>query len=214
MVRKQKRKYNAESRRARTAEMRQRILETAKSLFAARGIDKLTIDELAAKAGVSSPTVYSLFQSKAGLLKALIEGTFFGDNYSAVAEKTKHTTDPIELLKITASISRVIFDTEKAEIGLIRGSSAFSPELKRVEAEFERIRFELQEARARLLVKTFPAARELGLSKVRDIMWMFTGRDIYRMFVLERGWSSDAYEEWLARTLIEVLTTAPVSRRP
>jgi hypothetical protein len=38
---------------------------------------------------------------------------------------------------------------------------------------------------------------------------MFTGRDIYRMFVLERGWTSDAYEEWLANTLIQTLTKPP-----
>jgi hypothetical protein len=40
---------------------------------------------------------------------------------------------------------------------------------------------------------------------------MYTGRDIYRMFVLERGWSSDKYEEWLARTLIQALTTKAIS---
>ena len=38
-------------------------------------------------------------------------------------------------------------------------------------------------------------------------MWMYTGRDIYRMFVLERGWSSNEYEEWLAQALIEALTS-------
>jgi AcrR family transcriptional regulator len=208
-----KRKYNTELRQARTVELRRRILAAAKKLFASHGIDKVTIDALADEADVASPTVYALFKSKAGLLKALIKGTFFGPNYAAVAEKTKTTTDPIELLRITASISRVIFDTEKAEIGLIRGASAFSAELRRVEAEFEQIRYDLQEARAKLLVKTFPAARELGFEKVRDIMWMYTGRDIYRMFVLERGWSSDAYEEWLARTLIQVLTTTPTDSK-
>jgi AcrR family transcriptional regulator len=202
----QPRRYNAESRLARASESRLRILASAKALFNERGIDKVTIAELSRAAGVSSPTVYALFRSKEGILKALVDGAFFGDRYTALADQTKSTDDPIELLRITASISRVIFDTEKEEIGLLRGSSAFSPELKRVEVEFERIRHELQEARARLLVRNFPVARNLGLSKVRDIMWMYTGRDIYRMFVLERGWSSDDYEEWLAGTLIQALT--------
>jgi AcrR family transcriptional regulator len=208
-----KRKYNSDSRRARTSELGRRILTAAKKLFAMHGIDKVTIDELAGEAGVSSPTIYSLYESKAGLLRALIKGTFFGDNYAAVSEKTKTTDDPIELLRITASISRVIFDTEKAEIGLIRGASAFSSDLRKIEAEFEQIRYVLQEKRANLLVQEFPTARELGIAKVRDIMWMYTGRDIYRMFVLERGWSADAYEEWLARTLIQVLTMEPLKSR-
>jgi AcrR family transcriptional regulator len=204
-----RRRYNSESRRASALETKRRILDAAKTLFAESGIDQVTIDGVSAAAGVSSPTVYALFRSKAGILKALIEGAFFGESYAALAERTKAVSDPLELLRITASISRVIFDTEREEIGLMRGSSAFSPELKRVEAEFERMRFELQEARARLLVKTFPAARAIGLAKVRDIMWMYTGRDIYRMFVLERGWSSEAYEEWLAKTLMQALTTMP-----
>jgi hypothetical protein len=34
---------------------------------------------------------------------------------------------------------------------------------------------------------------------------MYTGRDVYRMLVLERGWSSDEYEGWLAETLIKAL---------
>jgi hypothetical protein len=77
-----------------------------------------------------------------------------------------------------------------------------------VETEFEQIRYQLQEKRAKLLTKTFPSAKALGLVKVRDIMWMYTGRDIYRMLVLERGWSSDEYEDWLANTLISSLTTS------
>jgi len=193
------RSYNAVSRQAKAEETRARILAAAKAQFSERGVDVVTIDDIASKAGVASPTVYALFRSKAGLLKAIIQGTFF-------AERTQTTEDPFELLRITASISRVIFDAERVEIGLMRGVSAFSPELKSVEAEFERIRFHLQEGRARLLVKTFPAARKLGLTKVCDIMWMYTGRDIYRMLVLERGWASNDYEEWLGLTLIQAFT--------
>src|SRR5919198_777965 len=204
----QRRKYNLELRSARALDTRQRILVAANELFTRDGIDKVTVDALAAAAGVSSPTVYGIFGSKAGILKALIEGAFFGDAYKVAVERTESTSDPIELLRITASISRTIFDTERKEIGLMRGASAFSPELKKVEAEFEQIRFQLQEDRAKLITKTYPAAKALGFAKVRDIMWMYTGRDIYRMLVLERGWSSDDYEEWLANTLIAALTTS------
>jgi len=37
------------------------------------------------------------------------------------------------------------------------------------------------------------------------IVWAFTGRAFYRMHVVERGWSSDEYEKWLAELLIQVL---------
>jgi AcrR family transcriptional regulator len=209
-----RRRYNADSRRTKAEATRAGILQMAKALFSKHGVDAVTIDDIARRAGVSPSTVYALFRSKAGVLKEIIQGTFFGANYARVAQRTKETDDPFELLRITASISRVIFDTEKEEIGLMRGTSAFSPELKKIEAQFERIRSDLQGQRARLLVAKFPTARNLGLAKVRDIMWMYTGRDIYRMLVLERAWSSDEYEKWLARSLIhELIGTPPANDR-
>ena len=41
----------------------------------------------------------------------------------------------------------------------------------------------------------------------RDIFWMLTGRDVYRMLVCERGWSSQKYQDWLADTLVRSLLT-------
>jgi AcrR family transcriptional regulator len=206
MTDKAKRRYDSARRRAAAGDLRLRVLDAAKRLFAQHGIDRVTVQTIAAAADVAAPTVYALFQSKAGLLKAIMEGTFFGDDYAALAARTKTTDDPRKLLRITASISRVIFDTEKAEIGLIRGASAFSAELRQVESELDRVRYKLQERRARLLVAKYRASRALGLATVRDILWLFTGRDIYRMCVVERGWSSDKYEEWLGDTLIQLLT--------
>lgn len=45
----------------------------------------------------------------------------------------------------------------------------------------------------------------MSLSKARDISWAFTGRDLYRMLVIEQGWSSDEYEKWLEELLVKVL---------
>src|SRR5258708_26438715 len=95
------RRYNADSRRAKAEETRARILVTAKAQFSERGVDKVTIDDIAGHAGVASSTVYALFRSKAGILKEIIEGTFFGANYASVADRTKETDDPFELLRIT-----------------------------------------------------------------------------------------------------------------
>jgi len=48
-------------------------------------------------------------------------------------------------------------------------------------------------------------AKKLTLTKARDILWTLTGRDIYRMLVMDRGWSSDEYEKWLKEVLIKSL---------
>ena len=90
-------------------------------------------------------------------------------------------------------------------MGLIRGAAAYSAALKKVEAGLENIRRSLQEDRARLVFESNPALRELGFEKVRDIIWLFTGREFYRMLVVERGWPPEEYERWLAETLIQTL---------
>lgn len=200
-----RRRYDTSLRSERAAGTRKRILDAAKTLFTGRGVEKSSIAEIASAAGVSAPTLYALFRSKTGILKAVVERSFFGARYVEVAKHAEKARDPEEILRFTASISRVILDTEREEIGLMRGVSALSPELRAIETELETIRFTLQEARAKLLVKSVPTARRLGLVRVRDILWMYTGRDIYRMLVLERGWSSDEYESWLAETLIKAL---------
>jgi AcrR family transcriptional regulator len=200
-----RRRYDTSLRAERALGTRERILDTAKELFTARGVDKVTISEIASAAAVSAPTVYALFQSKTGILKAVVERSFFNPRYSEIAQQAEKARDPEEILRITASISRVILDTERNEIGLMRGVSVLSPELRSIEAELEAVRFTIQEERAKRLVKLVPAARRLGLGRVRDILWMYTGRDVYRMLVLERGWSSDEYENWLAETLIRTL---------
>ena len=53
----------------------------------------------------------------------------------------------------------------------------------------------------------------LDYTTARDIFWMLTGRDVYRMLVRERGWSSQKYEGWLADTLVHSLLT-PEGLRP
>lgn len=49
------------------------ILQTALDLFAARGYDAVGVQEVAEAAGVTKPTLYHYFGSKAGLLAALLE---------------------------------------------------------------------------------------------------------------------------------------------
>jgi len=56
-----------------------------------------------------------------------------------------------------------------------------------------------------MIVKEGALLKELTVSKARDILWALTGRDMYRMFMIEQGWTSEECEEWLAQLLIKTL---------
>src|SRR5262249_34391216 len=53
-----------------------------------------------------------------------------------------------------------------------------------------------------------------GISKrkARDLVWCLTGSEVYRMLVLEKGWTSDEYEEWLGESLVRELLLVDVER--
>ncbi len=54
-------------------ERRQQLLDVGRSLFAERGFDATSIEEIAARAGVSKPVVYEHFGGKEGLYAVVVD---------------------------------------------------------------------------------------------------------------------------------------------
>lgn len=206
------RPYVSRKRREGAETTRARVLRAALSLFARQGIDGVTIAAIARSARVSAPTVYALYRSKAGILRALMKGALFGPRYQAARERLAGVTDAAALIALTAAVARSIYESESEELGLLRGAAAFSPALRRMEREFEALRFTLQEERVRLLFAQSRAKRGLTLERARHILWMYSSRDVYRMLVRECGWTPDQYQTWLSETLVAALVEPAMPR--
>ncbi len=58
------------------SQRRSQLIDIGRRLFAARGLDATTIDEIAAAAGVSKPVIYEHFGSKEGLYTRVVEFEF------------------------------------------------------------------------------------------------------------------------------------------
>src|SRR3978361_153870 len=54
-------------------ERREQLLDIGRGLFAERGLDGTSVEEIAAKAGVSKPVVYEHFGGKEGLYAVVID---------------------------------------------------------------------------------------------------------------------------------------------
>ncbi len=185
------RTYNASLRHEKAANTKRQILNAAKALFESTGFANVTIDQIAARAHVSAPSVYGLFKSKRGLLLALMDSAFSEEKRQSLVKEVMLSASPERRLELAATLSRQIYDAEKAELSLLRGAFILDPTLKDLEAEREERRYERQKETAELL----------ATEGARDILWALTGRDLYRLLVIERNWSSDRYEAWLAKTL-------------
>jgi AcrR family transcriptional regulator len=208
-----KRSYASSQRNEAAAETRARVLRSAKSLFARRGIEAVTIADVAERARVSTSTIYGLFKSKEGVLRALMEAALFGGRYQAASAQLDAVSDPVQQIAMTAAVARAIYENEAAELGLIRGASAFSVALAKMERTFEEARFSLQQERVERLYAAGKAKRGLPIAKARRLVWMYTSRDVYRLLVQEGGWTADEYEAWLSATLVEALVGRPTARR-
>jgi len=200
-----KRTYRSVARTEAASGTRRRILAAAKALFGRHGIDSVTIADIGARAAVATSTVYAIYKSKDGILRALMEATLFGSRFQQAQQLLAGVSDPVVLVRLTSHVSRAIYESESSDLGLLRHTSGFSPALRKMELEFEQLRYEMQAARVRQLFDAGCARSGLSFEDARRILWMYTSRDIYRMLVHEGGWSPTEYQEWLSRTLIEAL---------
>lgn len=200
-----KRVYVSKSRDAQASQTRSQILKAAKRLFQTKGFDRVTIGMLAEAAEVSMPTIYAIFKSKRGVLQSLIDDALPAEQFTALVDGSMHEQSPKKRLSITAKLSRQIYDAESELMDILRGASVVAPEFKELEQERERRRYERQGEYVKKLIQDKALAKRLTLRQARDILWSLTGRDMYRMLVIERGWTSDAYEKWLGQVLVESL---------
>lgn len=205
MSKRKKRIYNSEFRSVQAAATRKRILACAKKLFQQDGYECTTIAIIAQTAAVSSPTIYCLFKSKLGILRALMDEALPVEHFQALVEEVKREKSPKKRLFISAKIARQIYDAEKAQMDIFRGASVLCPEFKKLEKEKELRRYKRQEESLKILFKEKALIKGLSVKKARDMLWAFTGRDFYRMLVIEQGWTSDEYEKWLGTLLVTTL---------
>lgn len=207
-----KRAYNSTSRHAQAALTRNRILKSAYELFASKGYEYVTIEQLAQHAHVSAPTIYALFQSKRGVLRALMDDALPAEQHKTLVDKAMKESSPEARLRISATIARQLYDAEQAHMDIFRSASILTPEFKELEQERERRRYERLSETVKIMVKEQSLLKELSPSEAHDILWAFTGRDFYRMLVSERKWSSDDYEQWLGDMLIKALLASKSAR--
>jgi AcrR family transcriptional regulator len=200
-----RRSYTSEARAQSAEDTRRRILAAATTLFGRKGIDKVTIAEISTRARVAGSTVYAIYKSKDGILRALMEQSLFGPSFQDAQKVLVGVTEPVTLLEQTAHVSRAIYESESRDLGLLRHASGFSPALRKMEQEFERLRYEMQADRLKRLFASDRARPGLSLEEARRIVWMYTSRDVYRMLVHDGGWAPDRYQQWLSRTLVEAL---------
>src|SRR6516164_1771291 len=200
-----KRRYKSRVRERQAYDTRQRIVEVARRLLRSEGYEGMTIEGIARRAEVSAQTVYATFKSKTGILIAILNQSMFGLEYEEVVREALKANDAETRLRFVANVARQLRSAQSTAFDLMRGAGVVAPQLAKLAQQRERLRYEKEESMISFLRNAEALRPGLSHKTARDIFWMLTGGDVYRMLVRERGWSPQKYQYWLADTLVHSL---------
>ncbi|MGH2603789.1 MAG: TetR/AcrR family transcriptional regulator [Dehalococcoidia bacterium] len=188
-----------------------RIVEAARRLMAERGWTPSTIDAIAEEAGVATATVYAAFGNKRALLDAMRHAMRRDSKIPELMAEAANERSVKRRLELWAQLIRQQMETSYDVIAIHRDAARSDP----AAAEAYRV---VLDSRAQTFTRFIHDLRTdlaAGIDErtATDLLWAFSNEEIWRELTAERGWSPDRYEQWLARTLIAQLVTAPAADR-
>jgi AcrR family transcriptional regulator len=212
MANKSIRSYYSLVRSKQADETRARIAGAARKLILSRGFEPATIGAIAREAGVAVPTVYAVFGSKHHILTELVDRARYGPEFQKLIGEAEKLDDPVARLRLTAQIARRVCDGERSELELLRKARVVTPEIEARHEELECARYEAHCVTVKLLLRHKLLQPGVSVQEARDLLWTFTSPDLYRLLVVDRGWSSDRYENWLRDMLVSMLVKISVPK--
>jgi AcrR family transcriptional regulator len=212
-----RRPYNATGRRAQARATRERILETARELFVARGYARVSVADVAAAAGVSTPTVFAGFRSKANLLKEATETALVGDAEPApLAERPamQHVMAAPTAREVVERFAALIAEAGGRVVPLytvLHAAADADPELARLARTLDEQRLAGAARLAAVVLDRLgvadPARTDPDrLAHVRDTIWTFNSPQLWTLLVTQRGWTPQRYGKWVAQALTALVT--------
>jgi AcrR family transcriptional regulator len=196
---------------ARTRRTRAAVVEAARALFLERGYAATTIESISERSDTPQATVYRLFSSKLGILKAVLDVSIGGDDAAvAMADRPQVRVlladdDPKNKLAGFAALLRELM-ARTAPVHRILADAARSDEdAASLLGDIARQRQEGQRGVARSLSRGKALRSGLRERDAADIIYALASPEVYGLLVIDRGWSGERYEDWLRAILVDQL---------
>lgn len=196
---------------ARTRRTRAAVVDAARDLFLERGYAATTIEAISEASDTPQATVYRLFASKLGILKAVLDVSIGGDDDAvSVADRPQVQSmladaDPRSQLAGFAAMLRALMDRAATVHRILADAARSDEDAAALLAEIARQRQEGQQRIARSLARSKALRPGLREADAADVIHALASPEVYGLLVLDRGWSSERYETWVRDTLTEQL---------
>jgi AcrR family transcriptional regulator len=183
------------------------VVTAAQDLFLERGYGSTTIEAISERADVPPATVYRLFSSKHGILKALFDVSIVGDDEDVPmaarpsVRSLLDQSDPTEQLAgfvaLAVQVNRRVGPLYRILVSAAGNDQDAAAQLD----ELTRQRQQGQRSIARALARAGALRPELRERDAADLIHALLSPELYRLLVLDRGWTPDRYARWLEVTL-------------
>jgi AcrR family transcriptional regulator len=208
---KRRRSHGGKGGQARTRLARAAVVGAARALFLQRGYAATTIETISDQSDVPAATVYRLFSSKLGILKALLDASIAGDDEAVALQDRPHVrallADPDARNQLSGLADIVCGIMSRAEPlhRILLSAAGSDPDAAALLAELMRQR---QHGHAQIAISLARAGAlrpKLRGREADDIIHALTSPEVYRLLVCDRGCPPERYRQWLAETLIDQL---------
>jgi AcrR family transcriptional regulator len=203
------------SRRTETAQQTRRsIVAAARELFVEVGYPGATLVAVAGRAGVSVQSLYAHFGSKRALLKAVVDQAVAGDDQPVAVRdrdwvhEIQAEPDPRVKLRLHAAAVRRIQGRAAPVDRMLRSASLVDGDAAAQRERGAAQRLAGMREFADLLFSSGHLRSGLTAAAAAERMAVLIDPELYQLCVDGRGWSADAYEEWLGELLIASLLPA------
>lgn len=187
------------------------MIDAARTLFLERGYGATTIEAISALADVPVATVYRLFSSKHGILKALLDQSIVGDDEDvpmanrAPVRDLLNEPDPRKQLAGFVTLTARVNAAVSPVYRVLVSAAGSDPDAAALLDTLTSQRQEGQRRIARALARggaLRPGVRERDAA---DIIHALLSPELYRLLVIDRGWPPERYQPWLTQALIDQL---------
>jgi AcrR family transcriptional regulator len=205
-----RRRYDGSRRQAQARATQREIVRAAHDLFVAQGYGTTTIAAIAAAAGVSVPTVYAGFPTKADLLRRAIETAITGDDAEIplaerpTAQWVADTDDPAEVLRRYAVLCGEVASRVGRIYAVLVAAADAEPALAQLLDTFEAQRLVGAQHIAGAVHERGGLAAGTSPDHARDVVWMANSPELYTLAV-RRNWPLDRYVALVRAMLLQVV---------
>ena len=175
------------------------IVAAAQVLFLEQGDICTTIEAIAERAGVATSTVYAIFGSKRGILRAIRDTWHERSHMREVLSSSPMNANPDERIGQLAEATRKQWEIGAEVTAIYTGAAAADP---RAAAELTQALTGRREGLQSFAKSLEPHLQSgLDVEHAASILQALCLPEVFDELVRHSGWSADDYQAWLVNTI-------------